>query len=255
MSEPTSEASRRFTDREVALVLKKASEIEEAQARDGARGLSLEDLQEIAREVGISAESVEAAVSFAPAPLVRQAVHAVEGELGREALARLIGVVDERVSGAGSVAEALGTVRWTGRSRFKSTQVSLTPRAGERMIQVVEKTEPHLASVIQIVPGAWGGIIGLAVASPLGLGGLGIAAAVVGGVAVGVTAGRLAWARVSEGSRARGAPRRGARADSARHGHTGPRTRGSPSDPLDSRHAQASARARRRPLRSVRHRA
>jgi hypothetical protein len=214
MSEPNSEESRRFTDREVALVLKKASEIDEAQARDGARGLSLKDLQEIAREVGISAESVDRAVrslergrgsagSFAAAPLVRQAVHAVEGELGREALARLIGVVDERVSGAGSVAEALGTVRWTGRNRFKSTQVSVTPRAGETMIQVVEKTEPHLASVLQIVPGAWGGIIGLAVASPLGLGGLGIAAVVAGGVAVGFTAGRLAWARVSEGSRAR----------------------------------------------------
>ena len=47
-----SEGSRRFTDREVALVLKRASEIDEAEVAGAASGLSLHDLTEIAGEVG-----------------------------------------------------------------------------------------------------------------------------------------------------------------------------------------------------------
>ena len=58
----TSDGSRRFTDREVAMVLRKASEIEEREGSAGSGGLSLEDLQEIAREVGIAPEAIAKAV-------------------------------------------------------------------------------------------------------------------------------------------------------------------------------------------------
>jgi len=50
----SSDGSRRFTDREVATLLRKASEIEESEGSPGSGGLSMDDLQEIAREVGIA---------------------------------------------------------------------------------------------------------------------------------------------------------------------------------------------------------
>lgn len=55
--------TRRFTDREVAIVLRKASEIDEGEGADAGSGagLSLEDLKEIAREVGISAQAIDRA--------------------------------------------------------------------------------------------------------------------------------------------------------------------------------------------------
>ena len=81
--------SRRFTDREVALILRKASEIEEKQGGAEGGGLSLTDLREIAGEVGISREAMDRAVRelnrkgtpsvIGGAPLVRRAVHVVDG--------------------------------------------------------------------------------------------------------------------------------------------------------------------------------
>lgn len=58
----SSDGSRRFTDREVATVLRKASEIEESEGSSGSGGLSMDDLQEIAREVGIAPEAIAKAV-------------------------------------------------------------------------------------------------------------------------------------------------------------------------------------------------
>ena len=98
--------NRRFSDREVALVLKKASELEESEGTGVGKGLRLEELQEIAAEVGISPGLLHRAVAeldartggnpFAKGQLVHQAVRAVEGELSREAVAELIRDVDGR---------------------------------------------------------------------------------------------------------------------------------------------------------------
>jgi len=59
-----SEASRRFTDREVAPVLRSATELDDQDgSADGSGvGLSLEELREIAREVGISRPAIDRAV-------------------------------------------------------------------------------------------------------------------------------------------------------------------------------------------------
>ena len=60
----TERSTRRFTDREVALVLRAATEIDESEGSGtGAGGISLDDLREIAREVGISGPAIERAVA------------------------------------------------------------------------------------------------------------------------------------------------------------------------------------------------
>jgi hypothetical protein len=202
------DSSRRFTDREVALVLKAASEIDVEESASPGKGLSVDDLHQIAQEVGISREAIDKAIdrlgqraesrfALSGAPLVQKAVHAVDGELNEEALGRLIRLVDERASSAGTISEALGSVRWTSSDRFYSTQVQVTPADGETSIQVVEKAMPRMRRVLHGVPAAWGMILtagpatsaGLPVALTLGAVGLGALA--------GVAAGRAAWGFLS----------------------------------------------------------
>jgi len=205
--------SRRYTDREVALVLRRATEIDESSGpvADPGAGLSLEDLKEIAREVGISPVAIERAVAsldrperlssrLAGAPAVRKAVHMVPGVTGRDAMAALIATVDELADGTGSVTEALGSVRWTARDRLKSTRVSITPRADETVVEVVEKAEPRLRRIFHLVPAAWGVMLAGAVVAAAPGGPVG--AAVVAGLAAlaGAGAGRAAWSILSASS-------------------------------------------------------
>jgi hypothetical protein len=210
----TSDESRRFTDREVALVLRKASEIEESEGTDGRGGLSARDLEEIAREVGISQLAITQAIaslergetsrrSLLSAPATHRTIRAVEGELSEEAVRRLVRLIDERADQAGVVSEALGSVRWTGSDRIRSTQVSITPEGGETRIQVVEKLAPRIRGAVHGIPIAWGVMIAGPLVEQLGLSGAGLAAVVALGAAAGLAAGRVVWGIFSAKSRAR----------------------------------------------------
>jgi hypothetical protein len=209
----TPDPSRRFTDREVSLVLRRASEIDEREGAslDGSGGLSLDDLRGIAGEVGISAHAIERAVAslesggpigpaWAGGPLVRKAARAVPGELDRGAIARLVQVVDERADHTGAISEALGSVRWTASDRLRSSLVTITPADGETRIQVVEKALPRVRRVFHFLPPVWGAMIATPILASAGLG----AAASVGvlalGAAAGAGVGRAAWAYVSSRS-------------------------------------------------------
>jgi len=200
----TNDSTRRFTDREVALVLRKAVEIDESEGSGAGVGLSLQDLREIAREVGISPTAIERAVHriegpstlpalWTGAPLVRKAVRAVPGELDRDAIARLIQVVDERTDTAGTISEAVGSVRWTGSDRFKSSFVSITPGGGETSIQVVEKSVGRLRRIFHFIPAAWGLMLVAPLAGGAGVGvagGIGLAAL---SALAGAGVGRVVW--------------------------------------------------------------
>jgi len=203
--------SRRYTDREIAVVLRRASEIEEAGGPGGGGALSRVDLEEIAREVGISQQAITRALAELEhrrepgslalgAPRVRRAVRAVEGELNEDAMARLIRLVDERAEGNGVISEALGSVRWTSSERFGSTQVSITPEGGETTIQVVEKSAGRLKGALHGVPTGWGLIGAAGVVGTLGIAGAGAALIFVAGAGVGLGAGRLAWNLISSRS-------------------------------------------------------
>lgn len=202
MSEP---GDRRFTDREVALILRDAVALDAEGGGEGVggRGLFLADLRGIAAEVGISSASVERAASrvdrrgepggLSGAPLVHQAVRVVPREMDQTGLARLIRLVDDRASGAGTVSEALGGVRWTSEDRFASTRVSVTPEAGGTAIRVVEKVPPRARRIMHAIPAVWavglsGPLIGALDPGPALLAGL-----VAGAAAIGVGAGRLVW--------------------------------------------------------------
>lgn len=202
------EGSRRFTDREVALILNRATDLDEAEATPVGGGLSLEDLRSIAREVGISPSAIDRAVaslargggmgrSWAGAPRVHKAVRALPAELTGEDTARLMSLVDDRVDSTGAITEALGSIRWTGRDRFKSTRVSITPKEGETTIEVVEKAEPKMRRIFHLLPAAWGAMLAGPLVSAVQPTTLGLIAILVLSVAVGLGIGRGAWSLVA----------------------------------------------------------
>ncbi len=199
--------SRRFTDREVALVLRKASELEESEGSGGGGGLTQKELEQIATEVGISTTLVQRAISdldarvgknpFAPGQLTHQAIRAVPGELDQESVARLIHHVDGSSDQVGVVTEALGSTQWTASDRFRTTQVSITPSKGETRVRVVERATNRLRRLIQAVPTMTGAALMAGTVGAMNPSSLEVAGLSALGAALGAIVGRVGWSYVS----------------------------------------------------------
>jgi RNase P/RNase MRP subunit POP5 len=191
---------RRFTDREVALILRRASELDEGSSPATApRGLSESELKEIAGEVGIDPAMITRAVSelqgrrgleraslLGPAT-VNQQIRAVPRELSRDELGDLVRVVDQRVPAQGTVAEALGAVRWNAPGRFLSRLVSMEPSRGETVIRVEERYSQRFRAALHGVPTAYGAMIGWVI-------GLETVGGALAGVLLGGLLGAAGWA-------------------------------------------------------------
>lgn len=211
-------SDRRFTDREVALILRRASELEKA-GREGSatgRGLSLADLQEIASEAGINPDLIGQAVAelesrrgldpvslLGPATVARE-TRAVPATVSEDLLAELIRIIDQEVEDQGTVQEALGAVRWTGKGRFLSTQVSLEPSEEETLVRVEERYTDALRAMLHAIPASYGLILGLPIfLEGLNLGTpLSVVLALVSGAA-GWTLGDGIWRGLAKKSRLR----------------------------------------------------
>jgi hypothetical protein len=204
---------RVYSDREVALVLKRASELEGRRDTEGAGGgLTLSQLEEIAREAGLDPDLVaEAALeldarrpertrSLLGPPPVHRAAETVSGQPTEESLRELIQVVDHQVPEDGIVTQALGTVRWTGRGKLLSTQVSVGPSGDRTRIQVTRRFREQIRPMLHVIPGVWGLVGGMAVAAGLGLSGGVVAAVAAGGTLLGAGIGRTIWHVLSAGS-------------------------------------------------------
>jgi hypothetical protein len=212
------ESSHRFTDREVALLLQRAAEIE-AQRGDAlaGQGMSLRQLREIAYDVGISAEVFEEAVasvqagakpakrSFLGAPLTHKAARGVDGRLDQQAMERLIQVLEEAMDETGTVSEALGVVRWTSivaDQRFDpTTQVSLAGEGDETRIAIVRRHPDLMPIFLHVMPT----IIGAALGTIISTGALQIHGPVVAiiaavGAMFGGTIGHQIWCAIGERS-------------------------------------------------------
>jgi hypothetical protein len=175
------DSARRYTDQEVALVLKRAAELEERRTLSGAKGLTLEELREIAREVGLSPETIDEAVTsiagsrrrrsggWLGGALSAKVVRGVPGRLNEADLRQLVRLVEERLDATGTVTEALGTVRWTGApqgDRFDpTTQVSFSAGGTETQVQVVQRYPARLRIILHVLPMLWGTMIGGAIAA------------------------------------------------------------------------------------------
>ena len=206
-------SDRRFTDREVALVLRRAAELDKASPGGGTgRGLSVADLQEIAAEVGIepslvtrAVEEMESRGSLEPLallgpPAVRREIHAVPAELTREQLKELIRIMDRDIPAQGTVTEALDSVRWTSSNWTKGILVAVELAKGETILRVEEGYAAHIRQICHFIPMSYGLFGGLITPLELGLGSVAIVAGAVLGTAVGYGVGDGIWRAISAGS-------------------------------------------------------
>lgn len=207
---------RRYDDRDVARILRRAGEIgDRERAEVTARGLTLRELEGIAQEVGLDVGRIRraaleleqgrrlpAAASLGSSPS-QSAVRAVEGFLPEPSIRELIRFVDEHVDTPGIVTEALGGVRWTARDRWLSTQVAVGPSGEGTVIKVHERIDSRVPVLLHVVPTAWGAMLGIAVAASAAVAALPAAAIVAGCGLVGTAAGRGVWEILADRSRRR----------------------------------------------------
>lgn len=209
-------SERRFTDQEVALILQRASHLEtKAEESHAGRGLALSDLQQIATEVGIAPSLLSQAIAdtdasrgAAPAGIlgpsgVAKAVRVVASKMPTEDVRSLVRTVDSLADVQGTVSEALGEVRWTGRSRFRGTQVAIAHEGEETVVRVEERLTQRARRVAHMVPGSVGAALGVSVAGAAGLAGAGFLGLAVAGVVSGFGIGRLVWRRLCAASHQR----------------------------------------------------
>jgi hypothetical protein len=207
---------RRFTDQDVALILRRAVELDRESGQEArGRGLSLEDLQEIAVEVGVDpamvsraaeelgTRSVVRSLSLMGDPVVRRGVRAVPGTADEETLRELMRIVDREMPAQGTITEALGSVRWNSGDRFLSRQVSVEPTLKETLIRVEERFEERVRTMVHAIPSSYAGFLGFIIGlEQLGGRGPGFALGLFSAASVFAIAGQV-WNRVSRNSRAR----------------------------------------------------
>ena len=210
-------SDHRFTDRELALLLQRAAEIETQRAEVPlAQGMSLRQLRDIALEVGISKDVFEEAVTAVQAgakpahrellgaPLSYKAARGVRGTLREATLARLLQVVEEVMDQTGTVTEVLGIVRWTSVApdqRFDpTTQVSLSTKDGETQIVVVRRHPAVIRALVHIMPGLWSGALTAAISAGFNAAGALIALGGISVALIGVVIGHAIWQVIGERS-------------------------------------------------------
>ena len=202
-----SRAGERYTEQQLAEILRRAAERQEGLTADPDGRFSLTEIQQIAAEVGIESAHVAAAaaeIEQRPDPPPSGALGAptafrferwLDGEIPQSAIGELFDLARRKIGLQGQVSEALDTVEWRATGHFGSTVVSVARRSGRTKISVyIARTDT--AALVATGTGVAG--VGAAVAIGASLG-VGVAAAgplaVVAAAAVSVGwAGMGSWA-------------------------------------------------------------
>lgn len=166
---------RRYSEREVALIIRQASELQQAESPAEVKsGMSLPELEEIAREAGIDPQLVRRAASnldshasderssiFLGAPSGIRLERLADGELSPDDYEGVVSEI-QRTLGEMGTASTLGrTLQWMSapvgrrRANFRSIQVTLAPRNGRTAIRV---EEPLGSFAGRVFGGVMGGV-------------------------------------------------------------------------------------------------
>lgn len=139
---------RRYSDEEVALILREASEATDGGAAGRAHGLSLTQLKEIAAEVGLDPSQVESAanrlvhhraggkVPFFGTPVTPEFEREIPGELSEEDLAELVTTIRKVLGRRGVTGTELGSFEWKAGDAMGGRYVSVRPRDGSTRLRV-----------------------------------------------------------------------------------------------------------------------
>lgn len=180
-----SPVGRSYDEREVASILKRAVELQEGAGE--AHRLSLAEVQQIAREVGIDAGSVTRAAaaldkralggsrSLLGAPTRLHTTVELERQLSDAEVGELLDIVRSTLRMQGETSGGLDTVEWKGKDALGTFQLSISRRSGRTRVHLGTQREEEAALV-----GTVTGVTGF-----LGL--------IAGGVALGGVAPLLGW--------------------------------------------------------------
>jgi len=148
---------RRYSEEEFALILRKASEIQETpgtgQGWRGGLGLTLEEIQSIAGEAGIDAQAISraaallgameweekkglAAAIFGGAGSYHLDIE-VPGKLPTEETGRVLELIRRTLAHQGEASEVLGGVEWKTVGELSAVNVNISPRGNSTSIQIV----------------------------------------------------------------------------------------------------------------------
>ena len=148
---------RRYSEEEFALILRKASEIQESPkdglGRRGAQGFSLEEIQSIAGEAGIDPQAISRAAALLGAmeweerkglvaailggPGKYHLDFEVAGKLPPGEYGRILELIRRTLEHQGEASEMLGGIEWKTVGDLSAINVNIAPRGDTTSIQIV----------------------------------------------------------------------------------------------------------------------
>ena len=187
---------RRYGDKEVGLILKRAAELQRLEPESAAEGggLTLAELEDIAVEAGIdpgllrrAAEELDAgtghlhregAERWLGGPVTIELQRSLPGELPESEFETLAGEIQEAAEGHGQASLLGRTLTWRSATPQgeRSLLVTVSSREGRTRIRIEERLHEQAARLFGGIIGGVGGGVGLGVGLGVGIGALGSAA-------------------------------------------------------------------------------
>jgi hypothetical protein len=185
MTDPGGDTSRRFNEKEVALIIKRASELQQMESTaESSTGMSLVELEQVAREAGLDPALVRRAAvdldtrvtdqapnRWAGAPTLLRLERTIEGEVPADEYEPMVLEIQRVLGGVGSASILGRTLQFsmTGFGRRhaseRAVQVTVTPRNGRTTIRVEEPLGPLAGALFGgVMGGMGGGLTGPAIA-------------------------------------------------------------------------------------------
>ena len=176
---------RRYGDREVARILKRAAELQRAEpSAADPEGLTLDELAEIAREAGIHPDllrraAAEAAAStpastlgarLAGAPVTIRLERVVAGELPLDRFEAIVPRIQQATDGPGTASAIGRTLTWSSQTNDNTTsqQVLVSSMDGQTLIRWEERFTGLAGALFGGIMGGGGGGIGIGVGGAVG---------------------------------------------------------------------------------------
>ena len=173
MSDPSQLPSRRYNEKEVADIIKRASELQQLESTaESTAGMSLTELEQVAREAGLDPSLVRRAATdldtrvsdrkpstFMGAPTHLMLERTIDGEVPAEEYEALVLEIQRELDGVGQASTLGRSLVWTmqgvdrRRVATRTVQVTVAPRNGRTTIRIEEPLS-------QLGFGLFGGLMG-----------------------------------------------------------------------------------------------